>query len=53
MLGVRFFACEGCDTVYAGVEPPERCGDCGSVSIEEISDRLRADTYFNRAAEPR
>lgn len=53
MLGLRFFACDGCDTVYSGVEPPERCDDCGRVSPEEISDRLRKDAYFCRAVEQR
>lgn len=53
MLGMRFFACSGCETVYAGPEPPHRCDDCHSGSLEEISDKLRGDAYFTRSIETR
>lgn len=45
MLGLRFYVCAGCDTVYADTEEPPGC-DCESPRLSELTDRLRADTYF-------
>ena len=49
MLGVRFFACEGCETVYADVAKPPRCGDCGGTAIDEIGPGTQAAEYFTRS----
>jgi rRNA maturation endonuclease Nob1 len=46
VLGLRFFACNRCDTVFADPERPLRCDSCGGDALEEITDKLQADTYF-------
>lgn len=46
MLGLRFFACEECDTVYADIEEPRHCGTCDGAHIAEISSGMGATTYF-------
>lgn len=45
MLGLRFYVCAGCETVYAAAEEPPGC-DCAAPQLSEITDRLQADTYF-------
>jgi hypothetical protein len=45
MLGLRFFACERCETVYANPPDPPRCARC-EVALQEITDRLQDDAYF-------
>ncbi|WP_175501323.1 hypothetical protein [Halogeometricum limi] len=52
MLGLRFFACDRCDTVFADVAEPPWCdgcgGDdgCGGGSFAEITSRVQRDEYF-------
>ncbi len=48
MLGLRFFVCEGCETVYADVEKPLRCRSCGDEPVEELGPGTRASEYFMR-----
>jgi len=47
VLGLRFFGCQRCDTVYAGPEPPPRCTDCAGDEFAELTERLQGDTYFS------
>jgi len=44
--GLRFFVCEGCETVYADVERPPRCGNCDGDPLEEIEPEAQAADYF-------
>lgn len=46
MLGLRFFACSGCETVYADVERPARCPRCGREPVEELAPESGAVDYF-------
>jgi hypothetical protein len=46
MLGLRFFACEECETVYANPPDPPRCHQC-SVRLREITDAVQDDAYFS------
>lgn len=48
MLGLRFFECRSCATVYAGPDAPPYCSDCASREFAELTDRLQDDTYFLR-----
>ena len=52
MLGLRFFACIQCDTVYAVVEDPIGCDVCDDGSFEEITRRMHGDAYFASSMEP-
>ncbi|WP_435066396.1 hypothetical protein [Halobaculum sp. EA56] len=49
MLGLRFYACEGCDTVHDGVEEPAACAACGADRFEELTSRLRDCRYLAAA----
>ncbi|MFC7234914.1 hypothetical protein [Halosegnis marinus] len=50
MLGLRYVACDDCDTVWAvpaadpAVSGP--CPDCGGGSVTEVTDRLGDASYF-------
>jgi rubredoxin len=46
VLGLRFFACDGCGTVYAATDEPRGCDRCGDTRLAELTDALRDDTYF-------
>ncbi|SIS15948.1 hypothetical protein SAMN05421752_11566 [Natronorubrum thiooxidans] len=46
VLGIRFFVCNGCETVYADVERPPRCSNCDDDPIEEIGPETQAANYF-------
>ncbi|ERG96213.1 MAG: hypothetical protein J07HQW2_02688 [Haloquadratum walsbyi J07HQW2] len=46
MLGLRFFACNICETVMAVPTEPSRCHDCQNGDIAEISGTVQSDTYF-------
>jgi rubredoxin len=46
VLGLRFFTCEDCETVYADVDEPPRCGRCDGVSFEELDVGTQAADYF-------
>lgn len=45
MLGLRFFACERCETVYANPPDPPHCDRCDT-PLREITERLQEDAYF-------
>jgi len=45
MLGLQFFVCDECETVYAN-PPTNRCGSCERVRLREITDGLQDDSYF-------
>ncbi|MEF8902158.1 MAG: hypothetical protein V5A25_13205 [Halovenus sp.] len=53
MLGLRFFACDGCDTVYADVEAPQRCRHCGREPVDEIGPGTQAAAYFGSSLSER
>ncbi|WP_154325918.1 MULTISPECIES: hypothetical protein [Haloferax] len=46
MLGLRFFACVRCDTVYAHPETQTQCDSCDSGTLEEITHTMYDDAYF-------
>ncbi len=46
VLGLRFFACDGCDTVYADIEEPPRCRNCGGETVDELGSGTQAAEYF-------
>jgi rubredoxin len=47
MLGLRFFECRRCATVYAGPDAPPYCSDCPGHEFAELTDRLRTEAYFS------
>lgn len=47
VLGLRFYACRTCDTVYAGPDEPPECSRCCDTDLREITDRLQTDSYFS------
>lgn len=47
MPGIRFFACETCDTVYAIPDRPSNCDACGGAHLDEITDALGNAAYFS------
>jgi formate dehydrogenase maturation protein FdhE len=53
VLGLRFFACSQCDTVYAVVEDPTGCSECERGSLEEITRRMCGDAYFASSMGPK
>jgi len=46
VLGLRYFVCNGCETVYADVERPLPCDVCDDESIEQIGPETQAVNYF-------
>jgi rubredoxin len=48
MLGLRFFVCEACGTVYAAPEAPSDCDRCSGGRLAELADATRdgAAAYF-------
>ncbi|MFB6251257.1 MAG: hypothetical protein ABEI27_06170 [Halobellus sp.] len=46
MLGLRFFVCNGCETVYADVEAPLQCVRCDDGLFEELGSGSQAAEYF-------
>ena len=46
MLGLRFFVCERCDTVFAFPEDVSRCSACEEGSLDELTQTLAYDAYF-------
>jgi hypothetical protein len=47
VLGLRFFTCLACDTVYAAPDEPPWCDACDDGVVEEITDRVQSDPYFS------
>ncbi len=47
VLGLRFFVCDACETVYADVEKPPRCSDCDAEPVVEMKAATQAADYFN------
>jgi len=47
VLGLRFFVCDACETVYADVEKPPLCSNCDVDSIQEIKAEMQAASYFS------
>gem|GEM_PF-1765619 len=43
---IERFDCRGCGTVYAAVDRPERCGDCGSEQFVTLADGDAAADFF-------
>jgi len=43
---VRFFACRRCETVYAEVDPPDRCRRCDGETFDELQLGTQA-AYFS------
>ncbi|WP_435319909.1 hypothetical protein [Haloarchaeobius sp. TZWSO28] len=52
MLGLRYFACPRCETVFAFPASESRCPSCDGGTLEEITNRLHDDAYFAPATEP-
>lgn len=50
VLGLQFFACRRCETVYADPEEPPRCDNCGNGTFEEITPGVQAEAYFASSA---
>jgi len=48
VLGLRYYRCVTCETVYADLTEPPVCDDCDAKLFEELTDRLGADAYFTR-----
>ena len=48
MLGLRFFVCQQCETVFAEPEEPVDCGCSSRDSIEEITADVQTEPYFTR-----
>jgi rubredoxin len=46
---LRFFACLRCDTVYAEVDPPDRCQRCDAETFEKLALDTQA-AYFSTTA---
>lgn len=46
VLGLRFFMCGACETVYADVERPPQCCNCDGEPVEEIGPGTQAADYF-------
>jgi formate dehydrogenase maturation protein FdhE len=46
MLGLRYFACQHCETVYALPEVPDQCGNCGRHTLADLSGAGGAEQYF-------
>ncbi|WP_336327651.1 hypothetical protein [Halovenus sp. HT40] len=46
MLGLRYFSCERCGTVYALPETPSQCGRCECDRLSELTAEGRAAAYF-------
>jgi hypothetical protein len=49
VLGLRYYACDRCETVFADVEAPPRCGRCAAERLRELTRDLQGDDYFWRA----
>ncbi len=46
MLGLRYFACQRCETVFALPEAPSECGRCGDARLSELTGDGQAAAYF-------
>jgi hypothetical protein len=46
VLGIRFFACEACGTIYADVDEPPWCYRCDGTSFGELDVGTGAADYF-------
>jgi hypothetical protein len=46
VLGLRYVACERCETVYAVPAEPPTCRRCGAATLVDVTDRLRDGAYF-------
>ena len=49
MLGLRFFACSQCETVYAVPEGTDECSRCDGGRLAELPSDSRAGAYFSGA----
>ncbi|WP_440990652.1 hypothetical protein [Haloarchaeobius baliensis] len=46
MLGLRFFTCKACETVFAGVDEPAVCSECDASRFDEVTGALQHEPYF-------
>jgi len=46
VLGLRYFACERCGTVYASLDAPSDCADCDGTRLAELAEESGAAAYF-------
>jgi hypothetical protein len=44
--GIRFFACDRCDTVYADPGRPRWCDRCADARLVEITGDVQSAAYF-------
>lgn len=47
MLGLRFYECRRCATVYAVPDVPPSCSECKGHEFVDLTDQLQDDTYFS------
>lgn len=45
-LGLRYFACDRCETVFALPDAPTECGRCAATPVRELRDVRGPDPYF-------
>ena len=48
MLGLRYFACPDCGTVYAVPGDPGDCERCGATGLDPVGSGGGAAAYFSR-----
>lgn len=55
MLGLRYYACRTCGTVYADITEPPACDDdrCPGGRFDDVTERLLEDAYFTRGVDGR
>lgn len=46
VLGLRFFVCTACETVFAGAAEPTACSKCDAGRFEELTGALQHEPYF-------
>jgi hypothetical protein len=46
VLGLRVFACDRCDTVFAFPEDVSQCSACKEGSLDELTQTMAHDAYF-------
>lgn len=45
-LGLRYFSCDRCETVFALPDGPDACVRCGATPLRELRDVRGPNAYF-------
>jgi formate dehydrogenase maturation protein FdhE len=53
MLGLRFYECRSCATIYAVPDVPPSCSKCEGSEFVDLTDQLQDDTYFSPSQDTR